>query len=350
MQQRRAIRIIGGKPRRRVSALVGALALLAASAALGQETSFFRIGTGSTSGTYFPIGGIVAGAISNPSGDDACRPGGNCGVPGLTAVALSTQGSVSNVMGIIDGSLESGFSQADISYWAYQGERVFKRMGRVEKLRTIANLYPEAVHLVVRRGSGIRSVADLRGKRVSLGQEGSGTRVDAKLILRAYGLRLKHLKAEAHSAGAAADLLRADKLDGFFFIAGTPANAIADLASNTLIDLVPIAGPRSEKLKERYPFFFASLIPAGTYLNVAATETLAVGAQWLVSADVSEERVYQVTKAFWHENTRALLEKGHPKGKEIRIYSALDGLVVPLHPGARRYYSEIGIPFQGDTN
>ncbi len=202
---------------------------------------------------------------------------------------------------------------------------------------------------MVRRDSGIRSVADLRGKRISLGQEGSGTRVDAKLILKAYGLQLKHLKPEAHAAGVAADLLRTDKLDAFFFIAGTPANAIADLARDTLIDLVPITGPRSEKLKKSYPVFFTSLIPAGTYHNVGPTETLAVGAQWLVSADVSEERVYQVTKALWHENTRALLEAGHPKGKEIRIDSALDGLVVPLHPGARRYYREAGLLVRGDA-
>ncbi len=347
MRANRSLRDIGGKWRRQGLAFVCTLAVLGAVlvpvALTAQEIQFFRIGTGSTAGTYFPVGGIIASAISKPPGSRDCAAGGSCGVPGLIAVAQSTEGSVANVMSIAGGTLESGLSQADVSYWAYKGKGLFEKSGAITKLRAIANLFPEAVHLVVRRDSGIESVADLRGKRISLDREGSGTRVDALLILKAYGLRLKDVTAEAQSAGAAVDLLRDGKLDGFFMVVGTPAAAVAELASDSLIRLIPIAGPKADKLRKNYPFFSAARITAGTYLNVPVTETLSVGAQWLVSADVPEDLVYGITRALWDPSTRRLLDNGHPKGRLINIDSALHGLAVPLHPGARRYYEEAGL-------
>lgn len=330
--------------------LVLALVLLLPLVSSAQDISFFRIGTGSTAGTYFPIGGIIASAISKPHGSRECAAGGSCGVPGLIAVAQSTQGSVANVTGISDGTLESGLSQADISYWAYNGEGNFEKRGPQAKLRTIANLFPESVHLVVHRDSGIQSVSDLRGKRISLDLEGSGTRVDALLILKAYGLKYNDLLAEAYAAGDAADLMREGKLDGFFMVVGTPATAITGLADDSLVNLVPLAGPEADRLHEAYPFFAKVVIPAGTYFNVPVIETLSVGAQWLVSADVPEDIVYEITRALWHKNTRLLLDNGHPKGRLINLVSALDGLVVPLHPGARRFYSEAETPFPKKTD
>ncbi|MEE8506556.1 MAG: TAXI family TRAP transporter solute-binding subunit [Kiloniellales bacterium] len=312
-----------------------------------EDLRFFRIGTGSTAGTYFPIGGLIASAISKPPGSRECDAGGSCGVPGLIAVAQSTQGSVANVQGISDGSLDSGLSQADVAFWAYNGEGVFKAWGPFTKLRTVANLFPESIHLVVRRGAGIFNVRDLKGKRISLDREGSGTRVDALLILKAYGLGPNDLRTESVAVGDAADLLRAGELDGFFMVVGTPATAITHLANDSLITLVPITGPEADALRTAYPFFAKEEISAGTYFNVPATETLSVGAQWLVSADVPENIVYEITRALWHENTRRLLDNGHPKGRLITPATALTGLVVPLHPGARRYYSEAKTPFPG---
>ena len=252
-------------------------------------------------------------------------------------------------MGIAEGTLESGLSQADISYWAYNGKGAFAATGPIEKLRAVANLYSEAVHVVVRRNAGIRSLGDLRGKRVSIDREGSGTRVDALLILEAFGLGPGDIAAEALAAGDAADRLRAGELDAFIMVVGTPANAVVGLAEDSLITLLPIAGPEAQALRERYPFFHQDRIEAGTYFNVPATETLSVGAQWLVSADLSEEMVYGMTRALWHDNTRRLLDNGHPKGKAIQKVSALNGLVVPLHPGARRYYENAEPPFPGLT-
>jgi len=333
-----------------LGAAVVVLASLGASVSPAQDITYFRIGTGSTAGTYFPIGGIIASAISKPPGSRECDSGGSCGVPGLIAVAQSTEGSVANVNGIANGTIESGFSQADISFWAYNGEGVFKKSGAITNLRTIANLFPETVHLVVRRDAGIASVKDLRGKRVSLDREGSGTRVDALLILKAFGVKLSDIKDLALSPETAPDALRAGELDAFFMIVGAPANGIVNLAEDALVDLVPVTGPNADKLRESYPFFAKDLISAGTYLNVGSTETLSVGAQWLVSANVPDDLVYQITRALWHPSTRRLLDNGHPKGKQIGVFTALDGLVVPLHPGARRYYSEAGIPFPAGTN
>ena len=355
MRATRHLRSLGTAFRSRAVAWLCAALVLAPAASLtigprAQDITFFRIGTGSTAGTYFPIGGIIASAISKPPGSRECDVGGSCGVPGLIGVAQSTEGSVANVRGIAEGSLESGLSQADISFWAFNGEGAFKKNGAITNLRTIANLFPESVHLVVRRDAGIASVKDLRGKRVSLDREGSGTRVDALLILKAYGVKLKDLKSEALSAGFAADRLRAGELDAFFLVAGTPATAVVNLADDGLITFVPLIGPEADKLREDYPFFAPDRIPAGTYFNVPETETLSVGAQWLVSADVADDLVYQITRALWHPSTRRLLDGGHPKGKLIGVFTALDGLVVPIHPGARRYYSEAGIPFPAGTN
>ncbi len=319
------------------------LGLLSWSSSWAEDISFFRIGTGSTGGTYFPVGGIIANAISNPPGSRACSRGGSCGVPGLIAVAQSTEGSVENVNQLGAGLLDSGFSQADVSFWAYRGEGIFKEQGGIPGLRAIANLFPESVHLVVRRNSGIRSVRDLKGLRISIDLEGSGTQVDALLILEAYGIGVEDFDAVSVPSGIAADMLRAGELDGFFIVAGTPVNAVKFLAADSLVTLVPIAGKEAETLRQAYPFFAEETVAAGTYFNVPATRTLSVGAQWLVTDAADEELIYQVTRALWHENTREMLMRGHPKGRLITIDTAISGLGVPLHDGARRYYREIGV-------
>ncbi|MGE5148267.1 MAG: TAXI family TRAP transporter solute-binding subunit [Candidatus Eiseniibacteriota bacterium] len=316
---------------------------------LAQDSKFFRIGTGPAGGTYFPIGGIIANAISNPPGSRPCDRGGSCGVPGLLAVAQSTQGSVANILAMQNGTLESGLVQADIAFWAFTGEKnlhIVDKIGnkpeRFSKLRAIASLYPETIHIVVRKDAKITSIEDLKGKRVSLGEKESGSRIDAEIVLGAYGLSTKSLKAVYLNPGQAADMMHAGELDAFFFTAGYPAAAITDLAETEDLALLPIVGKQSEALRKRYPFFFQRSIPGDVYRGVDATPTLAVSAQWLVSADVNEELVYQITKALWHENTRRLLDQGHREARSIRLDTALDGLAIPLHPGAERYYREMG--------
>jgi len=331
---------------RRSFSLIGAaiVGLATAGIAVAQAPQFFRIGTGGTAGTYYPIGGLIANAISNPPGSRSCDEGGSCGVEGLIATALSANGSVANVNAIAGGALESGFSQSDVATWAQTGTGIWEDREPVEKLRAIASLYPETIHLVASADSGISSPADLAGKTVSLDEPGSGTLVDARIILEAYGLSEDDVEAEYLKPDQAAERMRDGAMDAFFFVGGFPAGAIAELASQDDITLVPISGAEAEGIVSEYTFFASNTVPGGTYEGVDEdVTTLSVGAQWITSADQPEDLIYNVTKALWNENTRKLLDSGHQKGKEITLETALDGVGIPLHPGAEKFYREQGM-------
>ena len=328
------------KINRRRALLGGLGASLCGLPAAAQDITLFRIGTGGTAGTYFPIGGLIANAISNPPGSRSCADGGSCGVPGLVATAVASNGSVANVAGIANGSMQSGFVQSDIAYWALNGNGIYEGRPKVDVLCSIANLYPESFHLVTRKGAGIKSMKDLRGKRMSLDEPGSGTLVDARLIMAAYGMTEKDIKAEYLKPQQSADKFKDGALDAFFSVAGWPEGAIAELAATTGIDLVPIDGPEVEKLIKQYGFFSADEIPDGAYKNVAGVKTVSVNAIWATSSKQPEGLIYSVTAALWNANTRKLLDSGHAKGRAIKLESALLGLGIPLHPGAEKFYKE----------
>jgi len=304
---------------------------LATRGAFAQAPAFFRIGTGGTAGTYYPVGGLIANAISSP--------------PQLVSTAVASNGSVANVNAIVGGAAESGFVQADVAYWAYSGTGVFEGKPKLGELRSIANLYPESVHLVVRKASNVKSFADLKGKKVSLDEPGSGTLVNAKTILGAYGITEKDISPEFLKPNQAAEKMKDGSCDAFFFTGGFPAAAISELASTgSGISILPIEGAGAEKLVKDFPFFAPDMIPAGTYKDVGAVKTVAVGAHWITSSKVSADTVYAVTKALWSDKTRAALDAGHAKGKDIRKETALNGLLgVPLHDGAARFYKEAGL-------
>jgi TRAP transporter TAXI family solute receptor len=308
-----------------------------------QEITFFRIMTGGTVGTYFPIGGLIANAISNPPGSRPCNEGGSCGVPGLVATSVASNGSVANAAAVAAGTAQSGFVQSDIAFWAYNATGIYAGRAKMDTLRAITNLYPESFHLVARKGSGIKSVTDLRGKRVSLDEPGSGTLVDARLILAAYGLEEKDLKAEYFRAQQVADNLKNGTIDAFFSVSGWPQSAIAELATTVGIELVPIAGPQIDKLLSQYSFFGADTIPDDAYKGVAGVRTISVHALWVTSSKLPDELIYNVTAALWNPNTRKLLDSGHVKGRDIRLETALTGLGIPLHAGAEKFYKEKGL-------
>ena len=307
------------------------------------ELQIFRIGTGGVSGTYYPIGGLIGTAISNPPGARSCERGGSCGPPGLVVIAQSANGSVANVKDIHNGSLESGFVQSDVAYWAYTGTGTFRNDEPIRELRVIANLYQESIHIVTRADSGIRRIRDLVGKRVSLDENGSGTLVDALLVLHEYGISTSDIEVEYMKPDLAIKRVRDGKLDAFFIVAGYPARAISDLAEDTKLSLLPIDGPEAEHLIEHYGFFSRDYVPQGVYPGVARAATLSVGAQWLVAASIPDDLVYGITRTLWDQNSRKLLDNGHTKGREIKLENALSGMAVPLHPGAKRYYLESGM-------
>ena len=308
-----------------------------------QELKFFTIGTGGTAYTYYPVGGMIANAISKPPGSRECGKGGSCGVPNLIASAVSSRGSVDNVNAIISGLRNSGFAQSDVAYWAYTGTGTMEGKEPAKDLRTIAALFQEHIHLVALKKSNINSVKDLKGKRVSLDEPGSGTYVDAKLILESNGLSTNDVKAEALKGKAATDALRNGKVDAIFVVAGYPTGAIVELASAVDIKLVPIDGAGAKALTSKYGFFSESPIPSGTYEGVDQVNTVAVGAQWFTSAKEDSELIYQITKALWNKESRKLMDVGHAKGKTITPDTALSGVGVPLHPGAEKFYKEAGL-------
>jgi TRAP transporter TAXI family solute receptor len=329
--------------RRRFLALTALAAAGGSGGAWAQQMKFFRIGTGGTAGTYYPLAGVIANAISNPPGSRPCDQGGSCGVPGLVATAVASNGSVANINAINGGSMESGFSQSDVAYWAYTGTGIFEGKPKVESLRIIANLYPESFHLVARKGSGFKSVADLKGKRVSLDEPGSGTLVDARLVLAAFGMTDKDIKAEYLKPQQSADKLKDGALDAFVSVTGYPQGAITELAATSGIELVPVEGPGIDKLLAQYTFFARDEIPGDAYKGVAGAKTISVNAQWVTSTKQPDDLVYEITKALWNDNTRKLLDAGHAKGKSVQVKTALAGVGVPLHPGAEKFYKEKGM-------
>src|SRR5215468_1989658 len=227
------------------------------------EIRFFRIGTAATTGTYFQVGGMLANAISKPPGSRDCDRGGSCGVSGLVAVAQATQGSVENVEAVGNGRLESALAQSDVALGAHAGTGLFKGKPPVKSLRTIAALFPESVHLVVRADGPISGIKDLKGRRVGLGEKESGTLVDARLILDAAGIAEKDVKGDYRNLSLAAAALSHDELDAFFLFGGYPVPAIAELASTTPTRLVPFTGEIADRLIHKYSFFSAETIPAG---------------------------------------------------------------------------------------
>lgn len=315
-------------------------AMLAGGAAQAQDMKFWRIGTGGAGGTYFPIGGLIANAISNPPGSRPCDKGGSCGVPGLIAIAVSTNASVANVNAIDAGQLDAGLAGAQSVTQGYNGEGKFVGNKR-DKIRVIANLYPEDMHLVLPKGVNLSSLKDLNGKKVGVAAAGSGTQVSVRMILEHYGI-----KATEHELGLAQSTQRlADgQLDAFFYAGGTPFAALIQLGSTKGFELYTFSKAEQKAINEIIPYYVDSMIPAGTYENITYdVPTLAVNGQLITSVEQPTELIYQITKALWNKNTRKLLDKGHSKGKVIRMETALKGVLIPVHPGAAKYYKEVGL-------
>ncbi|VUX46152.1 31 kDa immunogenic protein [Candidatus Defluviicoccus seviourii] len=323
-------------------ALAFGAASVQAAPATAQDVRFIRIGTGAAGGSYFPVGGLIANAISNPPGSAPCALGGSCGVPGLVAAAVSTQGAVENAQAVADGKLDLALCQADVAYFAYTGTGPWAPKPALKNLRVIANLYPELMHAVVRRDAGISAIGQMRGKRINLGEQNSGTLAVARWVLRAYNVPPSTLTASFLSLNRASSLLVEGKLDGFFMIGGYPLTAVTDSAEALPIAILPVDEAVATQLMRQHRFFARSVIPDKTYPGVGAVETLAVGAQLIVTADMDEGFVYAMTQALWDPRNRPILDGGHPLGKLIRRETALDGLAIPLHPGAARYYEQQG--------
>lgn len=305
----------------------------------GQGAQLFRIGTAGTAGVYYPIGKLIAQGIT---GIDAGLTGkwqGRAARQKTVGVAQSSGGSVANVWALTAGEIEAGLIQADIASWAFQGEGVFAGNERVRAVRAIASLYPEKLQIVTRRDAGIRGVPDFRGKRISIDEIGSGTLTVMRAVLEAHGLSERDFSPVYLKPEFTTDKLRKAEIQGFVVMAGTPMDGIRQVEDIGL-SLVPIDPDVMRRINGRTPFLVPGEIPEGVYAGIPTTPTLQVHALLVVNADMNEDMAYRVTEALWSDQTVSLLRTGHPQGKNIRLETALQGLSIPLHPGAERYYRD----------
>jgi len=329
----------------RVLALAAIAILAVGGEAAAQDMKFFRIASGAAGGIYFPMAGIIAQAISNPPGSRPCDRGGTCGVPGLVAIAQSANGSVANVAAIEAGDIESGFAQSDVTHWAFEGTGVFEGKTPMRNLRVIAGLYPEHLHVIATKASKVKSIAGFKRRTVGMGLPDSGVLVAARVVMEAAGLREKtDFTPEFLSIAHSAARLRLGEASGMVTITGYPNTAIAELFASTEAVLLPVDGTLRDRILKKHGFFADATIPAKTYMGVEKdVPTVSVTALWVTSAEQPEALIYDITRTLWNEGSRKLLDSGVPRGRDVTIESSQDGVTIPLHPGAERFYREAGV-------
>ena len=285
------------------------------------------MGTGGTGGTYYAFGGVLAQYMKNHANVDVTH--------------VSSDGSKANIESIDVGDYQLGFVQSDVMAYAWTGARSFESSGPVTSFRVIAGLYAEAVQLITMDPS-IKSVADLKGKNVSIGAPGSGVYFNAMDILAAAGLSESDINPQYLSFGDSTDGLKDGKIDAAFIVAGAPTAAITELCTTNDAYLVPIDGEIAEKVMEASPYYTTYEIPAGTYAGQdEAVVTITVKATMIVSADADEEAVYNLTKAIF--DNAADITKEHGKGAELSVENATSGMTAPFHAGAAKYFAEKGV-------
>jgi TRAP transporter TAXI family solute receptor len=285
------------------------------------------MGTGGTAGTYYGYGGILGSQIKASAG--------------INVNVVSTDGSKANILGLDAGNYQLGTVQSDVMAYAWAGSRSFASEGKIESFRVVGGLYAEAVQLVT-MNPDIKTVADLAGKKVSIGAAGSGVYFNAMDVLSAAGLTEDDIIPQYQSFADSADALKDGKIDAAFIVAGPPTPAITELFTSNTAYLVPIDGAVADSLLASCPYYTVHDIPANTYPGqTAAVKTVTVKATLIVSASASEDDVYNLTKAIF-DNIDAIAA-AHAKGTELSIENATTGMTAPFHKGAAKYFAEKGV-------
>ncbi|SHH05031.1 hypothetical protein SAMN02745221_01561 [Thermosyntropha lipolytica DSM 11003] len=303
------------------------VALVAVVAGCGSKADrkFLTIATGGTAGTYYPLGGAIAEIL-------------NSNIEGMNATAASTGASVANVNQLNSGDADLAFIQNDIAYYAANGIEMFEG-NQVEGLRAIASLYPETCQVVTLKKTGIQSIADLKGKTVAVGAAGSGVEANARQILKAYGITYDDINVKYLSFAEAANSLKDGNIDAAFLTAGFPTAAVQDISAQHDIVLLPVEGKAQESLLKEYPFYTKVVIPAGTYPKQDKdVESIAVMAMLVATDKMDESLAYDITKAIFNNLDR--LAAAHPVGRTITKEKAREGLSIPMHKGAEKFFQE----------
>lgn len=311
--------------------LVFALAIVSAQA---QVKTRLSIATGGTGGVYYPLGGGLAALMSKY-------------LPGVEATAEVTTASVDNMKLLHANKVAVAFTLPDSAWDAYQGH--LKGLNEKVAVRSLAALYSNFMHIVTLDGTGIKSVADLKGKRVSTGAPGSGTEIKGLRVLEAYGISPKDLKSQDRlGAGESAGALKDRKIDAFIWDGGLPTASVLDLGATPgiKIHLIPHGDAVAKMVAKYGPLYFVGTIPKGTYGGMETDVPVAAATDLLsVHERMDESLAYQITKLL-HERTPELAAV-HQAATEITLRGAVVGSPIPFHPGALRYYKEKGVKVSG---
>ena len=311
----------------KISSLLLVAAVMLASCSKNAKKDYI-LATGGTGGTYYPFGGAIANIW-------------NTKVENMNVTAQATGASAENLRLINKGEAEYAIVQNDVMDYAYNGTDLFAGE-KLANIMTIGTLYPEVVQIAVSKDSGIKSIADFKGKRISVGDAGSGVEFNAKQIMEGYGLTFDDIKKSNLSFKESAEGIQNGTLDGCFVTAGVPNAALQELAFTAGLTLVPVDGEAAKKICEKYGYYTQTTIPGGTYKGTDDdTPALAIKATLAVNSKLDEQTVYEMTKALF-ENLNELAT-AHAKGKEVSAKAAVTGVSVPFHPGAKKYFKEIGL-------
>ena len=293
----------------------------------GCSQNRMMFGTGGTAGTYYAYGGVLAQYMTNYS--DA------------KITAVSSGGSKVNIQSIQDGDFQLGFTQSDVMAYAWDGTKSFEQDGPTHDFRVLGALYAETVQLFS-MDPDIKTVEDLKGKRVSIGEAGSGVYFNALDVLEGAGMTLDDIKPQYQSFDASKEALKDGMIDAAFIVAGAPTSAITELATTNTVYFVPIDGELREKIMAEHPYYTAMDIPADTYPGQSgAVGTITVKATVIVSDTLSDDIVFQLTSSIFDHIKDITAENA--KGSELSLENATSGMEAPFHTGAARYYAQHGI-------
>jgi len=321
---------------KRKKSLLAALTLgfvMAFSSAAVSETTFVTIGTGGVTGVYYPTGGAIARLVNKGKKEH-----------GIRASVESTGGSVYNLNAIAAGELQMGVAQSDWQYHAYNGTDRFKDQGPNKDLRAVFSVHPEPFTVVARADSGVKNFQDLKGKRVNIGNPGSGQRGTMEVLMDALGWQMSDFKLAAELKPAEQSQALCDnKIDAFVYTVGHPNGSIKEATTSCDAVLVNVAGPEVEKLVADNPYYRIATIPGGMYRGTDEdVTTFGVGATFVSSAAVPENVIYVVVKSVFENFDE--FKKLHPAFGVLKKEEMVkDGLSAPLHDGAAKYYKEVGL-------
>jgi len=301
--------------------------------AVAPAKKFITIGSGGYTGTYYPVAVGIAKLI-------------NANLPDIHANAISTGGSLFNVIAIQTGNVQMALAQNDTCYYAFTGTVVEKVIGKpTDRIRGIASLYKQPIHILVRNDSGIASIPDMVGHKVYVGDVGSGTEQNTKLILKAYGISFSDLGAVIHGkAGAAAQMLVNGAIDAMFFSAAVGSSAFVQAAEKGDISFLSLDQEHMNKLMRSYPFYSQLTVPAGTYPKQKEPFTsVAVSSLLITSADLPAEDVYRISKLLFVDKLDEFKAIKPVLANSFSIEKGLDGMSIPIHKGAAKLYQELKI-------